>query len=417
MDTKIKQKNKKYKRIGLLILSATILGGSSFYLMKKPRVLKVDRNELTVKEVTEENFEDFVIFQGQLEPINSILINVVEGGSVQEIFVENGEMITKGMPIARLYNPNTELNFLTQETAIIEQMNQLNVAKLSIRNQELDMSKDFVAIEHDYNQSKLDYELNKKLYDREVLAKNEWETAQEKLRFQKERKGIIQKTLIKEKESNNIQLRQIDEALNIMRKSLSTLRQNKKNFLVLAPATGRLSSFESTLGQSIEASKSIGKIDILSGYKLVAMVDEYYLDRIQVNQYGQIEMKGKIIKVKVTKISPEIKAGKFKTELEFIDKIPSNLQEGLSVGVKLILSEKEKKLVIPKGSFYSTTQGKWIFVVNDDKATRRKIELGRENPAYYEINSGLKSGEKVIISNYEDYKDVQELAIKNNSND
>jgi len=417
MDTKIKQKNKKYKRIGLLILSATILGGSSFYLMKKPRVLKVDRNELTVKEVTEENFEDFVIFQGQLEPINSILINVVEGGSVQEIFVENGEMITIGMPIARLYNPNTELNFLTQETAIIEQMNQLNVAKLSIRNQELDMSKDFVAIEHDYNQSKLDYELNKKLYDREVLAKNEWETAQEKLRFQKERKGIIQKTLIKEKESNNIQLRQIDEALNIMRKSLSTLRQNKKNFLVLAPATGRLSSFESTLGQSIEATKSIGKIDILSGYKLVAMVDEYYLDRIQVNQYGQIEMKGKIIKVKVTKISPEIKAGKFKTELEFIDKIPSNLQEGLSVGVKLILSEKEKKLVIPKGSFYSTTQGKWIFVVNDDKATRRKIELGRENPAYYEINSGLKSGEKIIISNYEDYKDVQELTIKNNSND
>ncbi|WP_313580585.1 HlyD family efflux transporter periplasmic adaptor subunit [Chishuiella sp.] len=413
MDTKINQKNKNLKRIILLAFVVAFFGVSSFYLIKRPRSLSINSSEIIIKDVAVENFEDFVIFQGQLEPINSILINVVEGGSVQEVFVENGEMVTKGMPIARLYNPNTELNYLTQETAIIEQMNQLNVAKLSIRNQELDMSKDFVAIEHDYNQSKLDYDLSKKLYDREVLSKNEWENTQEKLRFQNERKGIIQKTLVKERESNTIQLKQIDEALAIMRKSLITLRQNKKNFLVIAPETGRLSSFEATLGQSIEAAKSIGKIDILSGYKLVAMVDEYYLDRIQENQYGQIEMKGKIIKVKVTKISPEIKGGKFKTELEFIDKIPSNLQEGLSVGVKLILSEKEKRTVIPKGSFYATTQGKWIFVVNGDKAVRRKIELGRENPNYYELVSGLKVGEKIIVSNYEDYKEIQELTIKN----
>ena len=393
-------------------MTTIILGGSSFYLMNRPRTLTVSTNELMIKDVSEDYFEDFVVFQAQIEPINSIFINVIEGGSVQEIFVENGEMVTKGLPIARLYNPNTELNFLTQETAIIEQMNQLNVAKLSIRNQELDLSKDFVGIEHDFNQSKLDYELNQKLYDREVLAKNEWENTKEKMRYQQERKAIIQKSLVKERESNSIQLKQINEALAIMQKSLVTLRKNKQNFLVLAPETGRLSSFEATLGQSIEAGKSIGKVDILNGYKLVAMVDEYYLDRIQENQYGQIEIKGKIIKVKVTKISPEIKSGKFKTELEFIDKIPENLQEGLSVGVKLILSEKEKKLVIPKGSFYTTTQGKWIFVINNDKATRRKIELGRENPSVYEVISGLKTNEKVIISNYEDYKEVQELTIK-----
>ena len=412
MDTKINQKNKKYKRLGIIAVTTIILGGSSFYLMNRPRTLTVSANELMIKDDSEDYFEDFVVFQAQIEPINSIFINVIEGGSVQEIFVENGEMVTKGLPIARLYNPNTELNFLTQETAIIEQMNQLNVAKLSIRNQELDLSKDFVGIEHDFNQSKLDYELNQKLYDREVLAKNEWENTKEKMRYQQERKAIIQKSLVKERESNSIQLKQINEALAIMQKSLVTLRKNKQNFLVLAPETGRLSSFEATLGQSIEAGKSIGKVDILNGYKLVAMVDEYYLDRIQENQYGQIEIKGKIIKVKVTKISPEIKSGKFKTELEFIDKIPENLQEGLSVGVKLILSEKEKKLVIPKGSFYTTTQGKWIFVINNDKATRRKIELGRENPSVYEVISGLKTNEKVIISNYEDYKEVQELTIK-----
>ncbi|WP_312133456.1 hypothetical protein [Empedobacter sp.] len=286
MDTKINQKNKKYKRLGIIAVTTIILGGSSFYLMNRPRTLTVSANELMIKDVSEDYFEDFVVFQAQIEPINSIFINVIEGGSVQEIFVENGEKVTKGLPIARLYNPNTELNFLTQETAIIEQMNQLNVAKLSIRNQELDLSKDFVGIEHDFNQSKLDYELNQKLYDREVLAKNEWENTKEKMRYQQERKAIIQKSLVKERESNSIQLKQINEALAIMQKSLVTLRKNKQNFLVLAPETGRLSSFEATLGQSIEAGKSIGKVDILSGYKLVAMVDEYYLDRIQENQYG-----------------------------------------------------------------------------------------------------------------------------------
>ena len=412
MDTKIDQRNKKKKRFILLAVAIVILGGTGFYMVSRPRTLMVNSNELMIKRVIVDNFEDFVVFQAQIEPLKSIFINVVEGGSVQEIFVENGEMVSKNMPVARLYNPNTELNYLTQETAIIEQMNQLNVSKLSVRNQELNLSKDFVAIEHDYNQAKLNYDLNKKLYDREVLAENEWQNTQEKLRYEEERKGIIQKSLIKEQESNKIQLKQISEALAIMQRSLTTLRHNKKNFLVLAPESGRLGSFEATLGQNIEAGKSIGKIDILSGYKLVAMVDEYYLDRIQENQYGQIEVKGKNIKVKVVKILPEVKGGKFKTELEFIDKVPENLQEGLSVGVKLTLSEKERKLVIAKGSFYSATQGKWIFVVDKNKAIRRKIELGRENPNFYEVVSGLKQNEQVIISNYDEYREIKELLIK-----
>lgn len=411
MDIKINPKNKKYKRYGIAVFCIILLTISVFFAASRPRTLSVDRNELLIKQVTEGDFEDFIVFQAQLEPIRSILINVTEGGSVQEIFVENGETVKEGTPIARLYNPNTELNYLTQETAIIEQMNQLNVAKLSIRNQELTLEKDYVAIEHDYNLSKQEYDVNKKLYEREVLARNEWQQTQEKLRYEEERKAIIQKSLIRERTSNNLQLKQINEALNIMERSLATLRQNKKNFLVVAPESGRLSSFEATMGQTVEAGKSIGKIDILSGYKLVSMTDEYYLDRIMEGQYGQVEIKGKKLKVKVVKISPDIKNGKFKTELEFMDRIPESLQEGLSVGVKLSLSEKQKSLMIPKGSFYTTTLGKWIFVVDSNKAVRRKIELGRENPTAYEVISGLKPNESVIISNYTDYQEIDELKL------
>lgn len=412
MDIKINSKKNKYKRfafIGFILLIVVFL---FFYVSNQPRKLVVNESEIMIKEVTEDFFEDFVSFQAQIEPINSTLINVVESGSVQEIFTENGAMVSKGMPIAQLYNPNSELSYLTQETAIIEQMNQLNVSKLNIRNQELNLSKDLVGIEHDYNQTQLEYDLNKKLFDRDVLSKNEWETTKEKFRYQQERKAIIQKTLVKEKESNVLQIKQIDEALSIMQKSLNTLRNNKQNFLILAPESGRLSSFDLALGQSIESGKSIGKIDVLSGYKLVAMVDEYYLDRIQEGQYGQIEIKNQTMKVKVFKISPEVKNGKFKVELEFIDKLTDNIQDGTSVGVKLTLSEKEKKIILPKGSYFASTQGKWIFVVTDQIAIRRKIELGKENPNVYEVISGLKIGDKVITSNYEDYINIEELEIK-----
>lgn len=412
MDIKINSKRNKYKKITFIGFTILIIVGLFVYVSNQPRTLTVSESEIMIKEVTEDFFEDFVSFQAQIEPINSTLINVVESGSVQEIFTENGAMVTKGMPIAQLYNPNSELSYLTQETAIIEQMNQLNVSKLNIRNQELNLSKDLVGIEHDYNQTQLEYDLNKKLFERDVLSKNEWETTKEKFRYQQERKAIIQKTLIKEKESNVLQIKQIDEALSIMQKSLNTLRNNKQNFLILAPESGRLSSFDMALGQSIESGKSIGKIDVLSGYKLVAMVDEYYLDRIQEGQFGQIEIKSQKVKVKVTKISPEVKNAKFKVELEFIDKLPDNIQDGTSVGVKLTLSEKEKKIILPKGSYFASTQGKWIFVVNDQKAIRRKIELGKENPNVYEVISGLKIGDKVITSNYEDYTNIEELEIK-----
>lgn len=412
MDIKINSKKNKYKRFAFIGFTLLIVVFLFFYVSNQPRKLVVNESEIMIKEVTEDFFEDFVSFQAQIEPINSTLINVVESGSVQEIFTENGAMVSKGMPIAQLYNPNSELSYLTQETAIIEQMNQLNVSKLNIRNQELNLSKDLVGIEHDYNQTQLEYDLNKKLFDRDVLSKNEWETTKEKFRYQQERKAIIQKTLVKEKESNVLQIKQIDEALSIMQKSLNTLRNNKQNFLILAPESGRLSSFDLALGQSIESGKSIGKIDVLSGYKLVAMVDEYYLDRIQEGQYGQIEIKNQTMKVKVFKISPEVKNGKFKVELEFIDKLTDNIQDGTSVGVKLTLSEKEKKIILPKGSYFASTQGKWIFVVTDQIAIRRKIELGKENPNVYEVISGLKIGDKVITSNYEDYINIEELEIK-----
>lgn len=412
MDKVIPRKSKKFRYLTIGIVAFLAVAMVVFFSFNKKRSLNVKADELTVKTVETDFFEDFMVFQAKVEPLNVMLVNVTEGGSVKEIFVENGATVIKGQSLARLYNPNTELNYLTQETAIIEQINNLNTGKLNIRNQELNLTKDLVAIEHDYNDAKRLYDMNSKLYDKDVISRNDWNAFKESLRFQDERRKTIQQSIQKEKQTNQLQISQINRSIQTMEKSLDILRNNKKNFLITAPESGRLTSFQPVLGKTFQAGESIGRIDSRQGYKLGAEVDEFYLEKMREGLKGQVEYQGKTLEVVVTRVIPEVKGGRFSVELNFVSKEKIALQDGLSFGVKLILSERNKILVLPKGSFNQETAGKWIFVVNGNKAEKRAIKLGRENPSYYEVLSGLKEGEKVIVSSYLDYKDMEELSIK-----
>lgn len=413
MDTIIKRKNNK-KKYGLLALPILlVLGYFVITSLTKKRSLNVNKSEISIKSVEKGFFEDFIVFQAKVTPLNSMLVNVIEGGAVQEIFVNNGDRVSQGQPLARLYNPNTELNYMQQETSIIEQINNLNKAKLDLRNQELNLAKDLISIEHDYQDAKNLYELNQKLFNQEILAKNEWQKTQENFRFQKERMDIIKQSVTKEKQANQIQIGQLNQSISIMNKSLSILRNNKNNFLITAPLSGRLSSFEPILGKTYTQGNSIGTIDVLKGYKLVAEVDEFYLNRIAEGLKGTIEFNEKPVEVIISKVIPEIKSGRFIVELNFIKNENLELNQGLSFGVRINLSEKTESILISKGSFCQETAGKWIFVIKGNKAERRNINIGRENPLYYEILEGLQVGEKVITSTYKDYKDVEVLRLEN----
>lgn len=412
MDTVINRKSNKKKYLAIAIFAIIVLGYGAFSMITKKRTFNVKKSEITIKSVEEDYFEDFMVFQARVEPMNSMLVNIVEGGSVQEIFVSNGDMVVQGQPLARLYNPNTELNYMQQETAIIEQINNLNKAKLDLRNQELNLAKDLVSIEHDFLDAKNLYDLNKKLFDQEILAKNEWEKTQENFRFQKERMNIIKQSVTKEKQANQIQIGQLNQSIGIMEKSLGILRTNKKNFLIVAPLSGRLSSFEPVLGQSYQQGQTLGKIDVMKGYKLLADVDEFYLSKVKQGQKGAVDFNGKQVELLIAKVIPEIKSGRFQVELNFVSNENLDLQQGLSFAVRLTLSEKTKSVVLSKGSFNQDTSGKWIFVVNGNKAERRNIEIGRENPLYFEIISGLKPSEQVVTSSYKDYQEAEILNLE-----
>lgn len=412
MDTIIKSKSNKNKYLLIALPIILVFGYMVFTSVTKKRSLNVKKEEITIKTVEKDFFEDFMSFQAKAVPVNSMLVNIIEGGAVQEIFVENGDMVTKGQPLARLYNPNAELAYMQQETAIIEQINNLDKAKLDLRNQELNLGKDLLSIEHDYQDAKNLYDLNKNLFEQEILAKSEWERTKENFRFQKERMSIIKQSVSKEKMANQIQIGQLNQSIGTMNKSLGILRTNKKNFLVTAPISGRLSSFEPILGKTYAQNTSIGFIDNQKGYKLMADIDEFYLNKVVEKQKGTVNFDNKNVNVQITKVIPEVKNGRFQVELDFVSKEKMDLKQGLSFGVKLNLSEKTKTLVLSKGSFNEETSGKWIFVLNRKKAERREIKLGRENPIYYEVLGGLKAGEKVITSSYKDYKQVEVLNLE-----
>ena len=412
MDTKIIRKTNKNKYLLIALPIILLFGYFVFSSATKKKSLNVKKVEITIKTVENNFFEDFMSFQAKAVPLNSMLVNIIEGGAIQEIFVENGDMVAKGQPLARLYNPNAELAYMQQETAIIEQINNLNKGKLDLRNQELNLEKDLIGIEHDYLDAKNLFELNQKLFDKEILSKNEWIKTQENYRFQKERMNIIKQSVKKEKLANQVQIGQLNQSIGFMNKSLDILRMNKKNFLITAPISGRLSSFEPILGKTYEQNTSISSIDDRKGYKLIADIDEFYLDKIEEQQKGTIDFENKSIVVEITKVIPEIKNGRFQVELDFVSSEKLDLKQGLSFGVKLNLSEKNKTLVLSKGSFNEETSGKWIFVVKGNKAERKAIKLGRENPLYYEILGGLKAGEKVITSSYKEYKEVEVLNLE-----
>jgi HlyD family secretion protein len=413
MDTKVQNKKSKYKIIIIIALAVLGIGALLASSLFRKKSLNVESSRITIREIKEGKFDDIVILNGKIDPLNSILINVVEGGAVQEVFVEDGSMVREGEPLMRIYNPNTELSYLQQETAIIEQINNLKNLKISLTNQELELEKEMILIQHDYIDAEQQYNLDKNLYASEIIAQKDYNKSLENFRYQSKRKDVIQTSVNKEKHARSVQIKSINEALAKMERNLDILRNNKQNFLVLASASGRISSFDPTLGQHINAGESVGKIDIMDGYKLTAKVDEYYISRLQPAQSGTIESKGKTYEVMISKVLPEVKEGQFQVDLVFKNEFPEDLRMGMSFSIKIYLSESSESLLIPKGSFYQDTAGKWIFVLDtENKAVRRNIQLGRENPIYYEVLEGLKVGDKVITSSYEDYKNVEVLNLK-----
>ena len=414
MDKQIQPIKKTKKKMLLWGIPIVLLISIILMNLTRKKQININIDELSIREVLKGDFEDVVLFNSIVEPKTSVLVNVIQGGSVSEIFVESGQMIKKGTPLLKVYNPNAELNYLTQETAMIEQINNLRNLRVSIKNQQLSLDQQLLSIDNDYRNAKRQYDLDVKLYGKGVISKNDYEKSVQQHTFQKERNDVIKKSVSEEKKSRDVQLSRINTSLINMEKSLELLRKNKENFTVKAPVDGLLSSFNPILGESYNQGQPIGKMDVLDGYKLVASVDEYYISKLKENIKGRVSVSAKNYEIKLSKIYPEVKNGQFRVELLFNkDSLLTDVKRGMSLKTKVFLSGKTKALLISKGLFYQSTNGKWVFVLDtNNKAVKRNIKIGRENPFYYEVVSGLKEGDRVITSSYDDFAEVEEINIK-----
>ncbi|TCI91011.1 efflux RND transporter periplasmic adaptor subunit [Tenacibaculum sp. M341] len=414
MDKQIKPKNKKTKKMLLLSIPFLLLFGILFMNLTHKKQVNLNKKDIVIKEVTKGDFEDMVLLSSTVEPKTSVLVNVIQGGSISEIYVESGQMVTEGDPLLKVYNPNAELNYLTQETAIIEQINNLRNIRVSIKNQQLNLDQQLLQIENDFKNAERQYKLDTTLYSKGVVAKNNFLKTSQEFSFQKERNNVIKKSVDEEQKSRKVQLSRINASIANMEKSLDLLRKNKENFTVKAPVTGLLSSFNSNLGESYTQGQSVGKIDVLNGYKLVSKVDEYYISKLEEGIKGNVSINGKNEDIKLSKIHPEVIKGRFTVELQFKnDSLIKEVKRGMTLKSKLFLSNNSKALLITKGQFYQSTNGAWAFVLNSKgEAEKRNIKIGRENPFYYEVLEGLKEGDQIITSSYDEFIDVEKINIQ-----
>jgi len=414
MDKQIQPKNKKAKKIMLWAIPVIILLVIVLMNTTHKKQVNLKRESLRIQEVIKGDFEDVILFNSKVEPKTSVLVNVIQGGSVSEIFVESGQTVEKGTPLLKVYNPNAELSYLTQETAMVEQINNLRNLRVSIKNQQLNLDQQLLGIDNDFRNAKRQFKLDSTLYKKDIIARNDYQKTTQEYTFQKNRNNVIRKRVSEEKRSRNAQLSRINTSLFNMEKSLELLQKNKENFVVKAPVNGLISSFNPILGENYNQGQPIGKIDVLDGYKLTANVDEYYISKLYEGIKGSVAVNAKNYSVKLSKIYPEIMNGQFKLELNFKqDSISSDIKRGMSLKTKVFLSGKSEALLLSKGMFYQSTNGKWVFVLNSDNtAIKRPIEIGRENPFYYEVIKGLEEGDKVITSNYDDFKNVDQVNIE-----
>ncbi|MCX2484259.1 efflux RND transporter periplasmic adaptor subunit [Pedobacter sp. MR2016-24] len=412
MDKIIEKKRFSKKMIfmvigGVLLFTLVAYG----YSLSLNKVYKADADKLTVSKVAYGDFEDVVLLNASVVPLTSVIVSSPEGGTVAEIFTENGASVVKGTPLLRIANPNALSGYTASETSITEQINQLRKVRLDLEQNQRVMAQDMMVIENALRTASRKYKIDSTLFAKKVITREEFNNSSQDYEYNRGRKDIMKVALKQENQSRVMQLHQIDVSVLRMNESLETIRQNIENMTIKAPVSGRLSSYDPVIGKSYNANEMLGKIDVMQGYKLQAGVDEYYINRVKEGQSANCEFNGKTYKLTVRKVIPEVTAGQFQVELVFEGKSPDELRRGLSLQVKLTLSDNSKSLLLAQGQFFQSTGGSWVFVVKDGKAEKRNVKIGRKNYQYYEIMDGLHQNEEVITSSYDQFNQYDVIEI------
>ena len=416
MDIKLeKKKGIQKKHIPYIIGGAAlvvILG--SIIFGNHASTLKVDARGLNIGEVKEEQFNDFVRVDGQVQPITVVQLSPEEGGIVREKVVEEGAQVKKGDVIIRLSNSNLDLQILNAEAELAEKQNFLRNTQVTIEQDKLANETERAQYTMEVRRAQRAFNQQEQLYKEDLIAKEDYLKAKEDYELAAKKYELVVKKLSQDSISRRIQMEELEMSLSNMRRNIQLIHERKENLNVRSQINGELGLLDVVLGQNISPGQKVGQVNDLSDYKIEAMIDEHYIDRVKQGLSATFDRQNSKFDLSVRKVFPEVRDGKFRTEFIFTGERPKNIRTGQTYYINLELGQPTESLIIPKGTFFQNTGGNWIFVLDQDgkKAYRRQIKIGRQNPQYYEVLEGLEPGEKVIVSSYEAYKNNEILILQ-----
>ena len=416
MDRKIENKGKKWRRLAWISVSA-ILVILVFYQIvfgDKSSRLNVEVDKITVEQVREDAFLDFIAVIGTVEPIQTIFLDATEGGRVEEIYRREGGMVEVGEPLARLSNTTLLLDISNHETNYARTVNDMRMFRVQLEQQNLTYRNQLLELELALRQHERRYRNNKVLTEQNHISREEYEISKEQYEISRRRLDLYQESYEQDSIYRVLQLDAMETSLRNMEENMKLVYQRLEAMELAAPVYGELATLNLEIGQMVNRGERLGRINILDSYKLRVEIDEHYISRVTQGLTGDFEFAGSRYDLVITRIYPEVQAGRFSVDMEFVNGVPDQMRIGQTFRIRLELGESRNAILIPRGGFYQSTGGQWVYVVDPSGsyANRRDIRIGRQNPRFYEVLEGLEPGERVIVSSYDNFGNVDRLVLR-----
>jgi HlyD family secretion protein len=416
MDEKIENTGRKWKYISLGTAALIVIAAVIWAVMslKGDRSFRVPADTLTISPVTTGTFEDYIPIRGSIVPRTTVFLDAIEGGRVDNVYVEDGDILKKGDLIISLSNSSLQLSVTNAEAQVAEQLNNMRTTELSLEQNRLNNKRTILDIKYQIENLKRDLEGDRQLGKEGFISKRDLLDKEKDLVYQQERLRLALESQVSDERMQKQQLEAQRDTSERLEKNLAVARKNLDDLNIRAPIAGKLSGFDAEVGQNIMPGGRLGQIDVPDQFKLQADIDEFYINRVDIGQSASYQHNGKTYSAEVKKIYPQVNNGQFQVDIQFTENQPPELRRGQTLQAKLTLGDESEAVLIPNGSFYQDTGGNWIFVVtsNGSEAVKRNIVLGRRNSSYIEVVEGLEPGEKVVTSSYSGYEEIDRLKIK-----
>jgi len=416
MDIKLeKKKGLRPRHYGYIALGILVLFVSwKLLFASSASTFRTEKDRLTISQIAAGKFDDYITINGNVAPIATIYMDAYEGGRVAEKLIEEGTMVKKGDIILKLENMNLYEQILASESNLALKQNDLRSTRLTFDARQVEGRRSLATASTDLQRLKRNFEQNEALYADELISREVYLTSKENYELAQKQYEIIKLQTEQDDELRKTSLSGLDTDLERMQQTLSMVYERLDHLNVRAPADGQLGFLDAEIGQSIAQGERIGQINVLTDFKIEAEIDEFYIDRVKRDLSASLERNDKEFPLRVRKVYPEVRNGRFKVDLVFTGEKPETIRAGQSYNIKLQLGASSEALLLPKGGFFQSTGGQWIFVVDPEggEAIKRSIRVGKQNSRFYEVLDGLEDGEQVITSNYDSFGEAERIVFK-----